>query len=63
MLFTVFEKFRPKKKIITTRKMKHFIKGSFLFDQYQFNWDNILESTRDMNEAVINSTLMTQILS
>ena len=46
----------------TTRKIKIFNQESFLSDLCQVDWDQIVESSRDVNEAVKNwSTLLSLI--
>ena len=44
--------FKRQQKIITTRKMKNFVNSSFLFDLSQVDWDLLVESSNDVNEAV-----------
>ena len=44
--------FKRHQKIITTRKMKNFDQNNFLFDLSQVDWDMLVESSADVNEAV-----------
>ena len=44
--------FKRQQKIITTRKMKNFDQNSFLFDLSQVDWNQIVESSTNVNEAV-----------
>ena len=44
--------FKRQQKIITTGEMKNFVNSSFLFDLSQIDWDLLVESSNDVNEAV-----------
>ena len=44
---------KPQRKTISTRTMKNFNSDNFLSDLGQINWDSIVSSSRDINEAVI----------
>ena len=39
-------------KTISTRKLKNFNSDNFLSDLGQIDWDNIISSSKDINEAV-----------
>ena len=55
--------FEHQQTTITTRKMKNFSQERLLPDLCQVDWDQIVESSRDVNEAVTNwSTLLSLIV-
>ena len=43
---------------MTTRKMKNFNEERFLLDLYKVDWDKIVDSNRNVNEAVNNLSIL-----
>ena len=43
---------KRQRKTISTRKMKNFNSDNFLSDLGQIDWDSIVSSSQDINEAV-----------